>query len=184
MHSRDGESGWLDMKLRVLDPWVTNWFVFHERCLRWAETEALLAESKNFIRLEEILMVETDVSQGSYLFFGIRNYKIIQFQTKHNNTMMQLVTTERKYFFRAKSTDMVRDWVFAFQRAATLDHIAATNARLNAAAHPHSAERPPRMKHKFTSGYDPRPHISSSVSTSSEYLSRHPIEGQPMRFAY
>jgi hypothetical protein len=167
------------MKLRVLDPWVTNWFVFQDRCLRWAETEALLGESRNLIRLEEILMVETDVSiYCSYLVDAI----MLQYlQTKHNNTMMQLVTTERKYFFRAKSTDMVRDWVFAFQRAATLDHIAATNARLNAAAHPHSAERPPRMKHKFSSGYDPRPHISSSVTNSSDYLSRHPAEGQPIR---
>ena len=63
-----GESGWLDMKLRVLDPWVRKWVLFDNRSLRWADDEASLAsEPNNIIKLEEILMVETDVSNS----FGI-----------------------------------------------------------------------------------------------------------------
>jgi hypothetical protein len=44
---------------------------------------------------------------------------------------MRLVTAERKYYCRGDSADDIRGWVFTFQRAATLDQIAATTARLN-----------------------------------------------------
>ncbi len=62
--SRDTESGWLEMKVRMLDPWERKWCEFNmaDRCFAWGD-KAGGGVSKS-IPFVDILMVETDVSMS------------------------------------------------------------------------------------------------------------------------
>ena len=69
--SRDSQSGWLDTKNRMMEPWVKYWWVFENRIMKWAASPEDIPTTTNIIRFEEILLFKTDVCYFVVSFYDI-----------------------------------------------------------------------------------------------------------------